>query len=85
MRTYNSFRENHAVIFFQELIPQTFDYLATNLVSTYVPVLGTEDPTAQYLTATFLRRNHVIYESHEILPYPNTTMGRNLLVTKVYN
>ena len=73
------------MIFFQELIPQTFEYLAKRLASKYFPVVGTEDPNSEYFTATFLRLNHVIYEDHYIVPYSNTAMGRNLLVTKAFS
>jgi hypothetical protein len=77
------YRENHAVVFFQELIVPSFEYLTRRLSSKYFPVLGTEDPGSEYFTATFLRLNHIIYEDHYIIPYANTGMGRNLLVTKV--
>ncbi len=78
------FREGHDIIFFQELVPFTFDYIARRLSSKYMPIPGTEDSSCDYLTATFLKLNQVHYEAHSIIPFPNTAMGRNLLVTKAF-
>ncbi|CAL8100798.1 unnamed protein product [Orchesella dallaii] len=77
-------KENHDVVFFQELLPYTFDYIARRLASKYMPIPGTDNPQCDYLTGTFLKLNQVHYEDHYIIPYPNTAMQRNLLVTKAF-
>ncbi|CAG7731747.1 unnamed protein product [Allacma fusca] len=77
-------KDNYSIIFLQELLPPTFHYIASRLESKYLPVLGTENPGCEYLTATFLRLNHVVYIDHEIVKFPGTCMDRNVLVTKAY-
>lgn len=66
------FREQHAVVFMQELLPHTFDYIARKLQSMYKPIIGTDDPGCEYLTATFLRLNTVYFEDYYIVPYPGS-------------
>ncbi|ODM95379.1 Tyrosyl-DNA phosphodiesterase 2 [Orchesella cincta] len=77
-------KENHDIVFFQELLPYTFDYIGRRLCSKYMPIPGTDNPQCEYLTGTFLKLNHVHYDDHYIIPYPNTAMQRNLLVTKAF-
>lgn len=72
----------YSVIMLQELIPPTYEYIASMLKSTYIPVVGTHNPQFGYFTATFLRINYAAYVDHCIVNYPGTSMDRNLLVTR---
>ncbi len=75
-------KRNYTVIMLQELIPPTFQFIASKLKSKYFPVLGTRNPQFGYFTATFLRISHAVYVDHQIVNYPGTNMDRNLLITR---
>ncbi|ODM87753.1 Tyrosyl-DNA phosphodiesterase 2 [Orchesella cincta] len=73
---------NYDVVFFQELVPSTFIKYCEGLSEKYKVISGFAG--CVYFIATLLRKAPSIrYLDHYIHPFPNTTMGRNLLVTKV--
>ncbi|XP_068093086.1 tyrosyl-DNA phosphodiesterase 2 [Hyperolius riggenbachi] len=67
------------VVFLQEVIPPYHDYLKKRAVS-YTIITGNED---EYFTAILLKKSRVKLISQEIVPYPTTSMMRNLLVANV--
>lgn len=71
--------EKADIVFLQEVVPDTLSYLQ-DLLPQFVFVVG---DTSQYFTATLLRRTTVHFDAHTIIPFPNTTMGRNLLSVQV--
>ncbi|XP_069936326.1 tyrosyl-DNA phosphodiesterase 2 [Cherax quadricarinatus] len=73
-------RERADIVFLQELVPKTFTYLE-NLLPQFVFVVG---DTRDYFTATLLRRTTVYFDAHNIVPFENTVMGRNLLCVEAH-
>ncbi|XP_041665971.1 uncharacterized protein LOC121524587 [Cheilinus undulatus] len=67
------------VVFLQELIPPYIQYLKKRAVS-YLIIEGGEDG---YFTGMMLKKSRVNFVESEIVPYPTTRMGRNLLVAQV--
>ncbi|KAM4688326.1 tyrosyl-DNA phosphodiesterase 2 isoform 2-T2 [Discoglossus pictus] len=67
------------VVFLQEVIPPYYEYLKKRAVS-YNIIAGNEDG---YFTAIMLKKSRVRLISQEIIPYPTTSMMRNLLVANV--
>ncbi|XP_060630892.2 tyrosyl-DNA phosphodiesterase 2 [Anolis sagrei] len=63
------------VVFLQEVIPPLFDYLQKRAVS-YTIIPGNTDG---YFTAIMLKKSRVKIIKHEIIPFPTTSMMRNLL------
>lgn len=76
---YYCFRYSPDIVFLQEVVPETFSYIENKLPE-YQCIAGGE---GQYFTATLLRRFTTYYDSHKIVAFPSTAMGRNLLVTEV--
>lgn len=74
------FEHSPDVVFLQEVIADTFSYIENKLPEYKCIASGDGD----YFTATLLRRFTVYYDSHKILEYPGTSMGRNLLVTEAH-
>ncbi|XP_074843684.1 tyrosyl-DNA phosphodiesterase 2 isoform X1 [Carettochelys insculpta] len=67
------------VVFLQEVIPPYFSYLQKRAVS-YTIIPGNIDG---YFTAIMLKNSRVKFLRHEIIPFPTTSMMRNLLVVHV--
>lgn len=72
-------REKPDVVFFQELVPETFSYIEDKLPE-YMCVAGN---TVGYFTATLLRKFTVYYDSHTITEHAGSLMMRNLLTVEV--
>ncbi|XP_018411794.1 PREDICTED: tyrosyl-DNA phosphodiesterase 2 [Nanorana parkeri] len=67
------------VVFLQEVIPPYYEYLKKRAVS-YTIITGNEDG---YFTAIMLKKSRAILVNQEIVPFPTTSMMRNLLVANV--
>ncbi|KAM9308309.1 tyrosyl-DNA phosphodiesterase 2 [Gastrophryne carolinensis] len=67
------------VVLLQEVIPPYYEYLKKRAVS-YTIITGNDDG---YFTAIMLRKSRVKLISQEIIPFPSTSMMRNLLVVNV--
>ncbi|XP_048364317.1 tyrosyl-DNA phosphodiesterase 2 [Sphaerodactylus townsendi] len=63
------------VVFLQEVIPSYLNYLQKRAVS-YTIIPGN---TEGYFTAIMLKKSRVTILKHEIIPFPTTSMMRNLL------
>jgi hypothetical protein len=72
-------REKPDVVFFQELVPETFSYIEDKLPE-YMCIAGN---TVGYFTATLLRKFTVYYDSHKIIEHADSLMMRNLLTVEV--
>lgn len=72
--------EKPDVIFLQEVIPETLNYIKDKLPE-YVCVAGNCD---DYFIATLTRRFTVYYDSHTIIKFPNSLMRRNYIITKAH-
>ncbi|XP_075441692.1 tyrosyl-DNA phosphodiesterase 2 [Ascaphus truei] len=70
---------NPDVVFLQEVIPPYYDYLKKRAVS-YTIIPGNDDG---YFTAIMLKNSRVNLIRQEIVPFPTTSMMRNLLVANV--
>ncbi|XP_057370776.1 tyrosyl-DNA phosphodiesterase 2-like [Daphnia carinata] len=68
------------IVFLQEVIPKTLDYLENNLPE-YKFIAGDEDG---YFTVTMLNMFTIHYDSHDVISFPQTTMGRNLLKVEAH-
>lgn len=67
------------VVFLQEVIPKTAEYLKNNLPQ-YKFIFGGE---REYFTGLAYNPMNVEYLSHSIEEFPDSDMGRNLLIAKV--
>ncbi|XP_062986524.1 tyrosyl-DNA phosphodiesterase 2 isoform X2 [Elgaria multicarinata webbii] len=69
------------VVFLQEVIPPTLSYLQKRAVSyTIIPGNTCVSPYPDdYFTAIMLKKSRVKVLKHEIMPFPQTVMKRNLL------
>ncbi|XP_073487262.1 tyrosyl-DNA phosphodiesterase 2 isoform X2 [Aquarana catesbeiana] len=67
------------VVFLQEVIPPLYDYLKKRAVS-YTIITGNDN---EYFTAIMLKKSRATLVSQEIIPFPTTSMMRNLLVAHV--
>lgn len=67
------------VVFLQEVIPPYLSYLQKRAVS-YTIIPGNIDG---YFTAIMLKKSRVKFLRQEIIPFPTTSMMRNLLVVHV--
>ncbi|XP_075777254.1 tyrosyl-DNA phosphodiesterase 2 [Pelodiscus sinensis] len=70
---------NPDVVFLQEVIPPYFSYLQKRAVS-YTIIPGN---IGGYFTAIMLKNSRVKFLRQEIIPFPTTSMMRNLLVVYV--
>lgn len=68
------------IVFFQEVIPESAEYFQTKLPEYKCVKGGDED----YFTMTLLRVFTIFYDNHYVINYPNSLMGRNLLVTEAH-
>ncbi|CAN7989444.1 unnamed protein product [Ixodes hexagonus] len=66
------------IVFLQEVVPTSVKILEKSLPG-YKLLVGN---SVEYFTATLLRKNRVKYESHEVYPFSNTAMGRNVTYIK---
>lgn len=71
------------MIHLQEVVPETYG-LITSYLPAYKVIPGNDTNESDYFSVTLTRNNSVGYEDHEIISYPGSAMGRNLLVVKVY-
>ncbi|MBN3295345.1 TYDP2 phosphodiesterase, partial [Amia calva] len=67
------------VVFLQEVIPPILDYLKKRAVS-YNIIEGNDE---YYFTAIMLKKSRVKLLKREIVPFPSTSMLRNLLIAEV--
>ncbi|XP_003788387.1 tyrosyl-DNA phosphodiesterase 2 isoform X1 [Otolemur garnettii] len=67
------------VVFLQEVIPPYYSYLKKR-ASNYEIITGREEG---YFTAIMLKKSKVKLKSHEVIPFPDTKMMRNLLCVRV--
>ncbi|XP_046400304.1 tyrosyl-DNA phosphodiesterase 2-like isoform X1 [Ischnura elegans] len=74
------FEEKIDIVFLQELVPQTIEYIEDRLPE-YQVISGRMDEE-DYFTAILLLCYTVQYESHKIIQHPGSLMGRNLLCAK---
>jgi len=74
--------ESANVVHLQEVVPETFVYIK-DLLPAYKCIPGNNPIASDYFTVTLLRRDSVIYESHEVISFPLSRMGRNLLIVKI--
>lgn len=70
------------VVHLQEVVPVTYRYIERHLLA-YKCITGNDMETSDYFTVTLIRKNTVIYDSHEVISFPTTLMGRNLILAKV--
>lgn len=68
------------IVFFQEVISESALYFELKLPE-YKCVKGGND---NYFTMTLLRIFTIFYDNYYIVDYPNSQMGRNLLVTEAH-
>ncbi|XP_045610571.1 tyrosyl-DNA phosphodiesterase 2 [Procambarus clarkii] len=73
-------KESADIVFIQELVPKTYSYLE-DLLPQFVFVVG---DTKEYFTAILLRRTTVYFDGHNLIPFTNTCMGRNLLCVEAH-
>ncbi|KAK7874296.1 hypothetical protein R5R35_007776 [Gryllus longicercus] len=74
------FQEQPDVVFLQEVIPETFRYISEKLPE-YMCIQGNN---VEYFTAVLLRRFTIYYDSHNIIPFSGSRMGRNLIHVKAH-
>ncbi|XP_069705027.1 tyrosyl-DNA phosphodiesterase 2-like [Periplaneta americana] len=72
--------EQPDIVFFQEIIPETFSYIEDKLPE-YMCIAGNTDG---YFIATLLRRFTVYYDSHKITAHSGSLMMRNLLTVEAH-
>lgn len=72
-------REKPDIVFLQEVVPHTCHYLE-DLLPQYLFLMGNTD---DYFTATLLQRTTVHFDGQTVVPFANTSMGRNLLCVEV--
>jgi hypothetical protein len=72
-------REKPDVVFFQEMVPETFSYIEEKLPE-YMCIAGNTDG---YFTGALLRKFTVYYDSHKIIEHTGSQMMRNLLAVEV--
>ncbi|KAK6641484.1 hypothetical protein RUM44_013196 [Polyplax serrata] len=68
------------IIFLQEVIPESADYFESKLPE-YKCIRGGED---DYFTMTLLRIFTIFYDNSCTVDFPDTQMGRNLLITEAH-
>jgi hypothetical protein len=66
-------------VFLQEVVPDTYRVIKDTL-SDYLTIPGNDEG---YFIAMLLRRKTVNCESHQVIPFYSSMMGRNLLVVEV--
>lgn len=73
-------KEKADIVFLQEAIPNTFTYLE-ELLPQFLFISGN---TEEYFTLTLLRRTTVYFDGQSLVPFANTSMGRNLLCVEAH-
>ena len=66
-------------MFLQEVVPNVYHYLEKQLPQ-YMLIASSD---TEYFTVTMLLRTIVHFDGHELVDFPGSVMGRNLLVVKV--
>lgn len=74
------YMEKPDVVFFQEMVPETFSYIEDKLPE-YMCIAGNTDG---YFTGTLLRKFTVYYDSHKITEHTGSQMMRNLLIVEAH-
>ncbi|XP_026275618.1 tyrosyl-DNA phosphodiesterase 2-like isoform X2 [Frankliniella occidentalis] len=74
------FESSPDVVFLQEVIPSTLSYIENKLPEYKCIASG----DGEYFTATLLRRFTTYYDSHRVVDFPGSLMGRSLLVTEAH-
>jgi len=74
--------QNEAVdiVFLQEVIPETFSYLKSNLPD-YECLAAKQD---NYFVATLLRRGRVYLDKYKVVDFPTSRMYRHLLAVQAH-
>ncbi|XP_050714814.1 tyrosyl-DNA phosphodiesterase 2-like [Eriocheir sinensis] len=73
-------KEKPDIVFLQEVVPHTCHYLE-DLLPQYLFLMGDTD---DYFTATLLQRTTVHFDGQTVVPFANTSMGRNLLCVEAH-
>jgi tyrosyl-DNA phosphodiesterase 2 len=73
--------ENAIIVFLQEVIPTTESILRQNLPK--YEFFSSNENVVDYYTLTLINKDLVKVESNEIIDFEETSMGRNLLKTRV--
>ena len=73
--------ENALIVFLQEVVPQSESVLRETLPD-YQFFSGNRD-AVDYYTLTAIHKKYVELKSNEVIEFNNTSMGRNLLKTRV--
>nr|CAD7569763.1 unnamed protein product [Timema californicum] len=68
------------IVFFQEMIPETFSYVEEKLPE-YMCIAGNVEG---YFIATLLRRFTVYFDSHQIHEFPDSRMCRNMITVNAH-
>jgi tyrosyl-DNA phosphodiesterase 2 len=69
------------IVFLQEVVPETFSYLESKLPG-YQCLAGRG--SQDYFVATLLRRGRVYLDSHSVLDFPSSRMGRHVLAAEAH-
>lgn len=72
--------ERADVVFIQEMVPVVYSYMEERLPHFMFIAAGSEE----YFTTMLLRRTSVYFDGHELLPFPGSCMGRNLLAVEAH-
>lgn len=72
--------ENPDIVFLQEVVPKTLNYIEENLPQ-FKCIPGDHEG---YFTVTMINQFTTYYDDHRIIKFPQTTMGRNLLQVDVH-
>jgi hypothetical protein len=75
--------ENAIIVFLQEVIPSTESILRQNLPK--YEFFSSNENVVDYYTLTLINKDLVKVESNQIIDFEETSMGRNLLKTRVIN
>lgn len=69
------------IVFFQEIVPKTLDYIQKNIPPQYKFIAAGSEG---YFTVTLINEFTVKYDSHEVIEYPQSLMSRNLLQVEAH-
>jgi len=73
-------KEKCDIVFLQEVVPNVYHYLEKELPQ-YMLIASSD---TEYFTVTMLLRTIVHFDGHELVDFPGSLMGRNLLVVKAH-
>jgi len=69
------------IVFLQEVIPQTFSYIQSQLTDHYECIQAKED---NYFVATLLRKGRVYLDRAKVVEFPSSRMYRHLLAVQAH-